>query len=225
MHTIIFKIYVLLHQSAYVNACLDLRRSQLPYPQLRTATNPDTMDDRPPPYSEGPNSPPPPYDKGQEQLDLISEWLDDKLDRWHPRPARFFESHDWDRDILQKAFLETLYVVIEDLQRPAQRVILRLHGEPWHMPIEWGHVEYSRETHEKRRWSRIWFHQAIVDEWDEAKLIEHFILLREEQYFLENCRDKFENYERYLQAEAAQGRVWAYQAPTGFIPRRPGDVD
>lgn len=148
------------------------------------------------------------------QTQLIDSWLSDQNDLNHAKPAVFWASEDWDRDVVQRDFLDTLKQVVTDEYPRIQRSIHRLSGERWRIPYLTWETVYERPV--KKDFWYLWFHQDWIDNWSLDLIKEWFIYLKDEAYWAEDFKKKCEGREDWLELNPDSARYH----PPGFIPKR-----
>lgn len=156
---------------------------------------------------------------------MLSQWQEDRDDRFHPLPREFFIGCGWalPDDVLEEVvFCETLTVLVRDWQASIQRLVHCL-TQLYHIPILWDDVENSAYTNEKAPWNRIFQNASrYFERWDRATLIERLVLLREELHYLDNCHRElslWDAHEQDLKTRTGRTRT-DLRANQLFSPRR-----
>lgn len=154
------------------------------------------------------------------QRALLNGWLDDKNDLTHAPPAQWFASIEWTQEVIKAVFIESLWVLVEDLHPRVMQEVRHLSGEQWNIPITWRMLEWTQ----KKPWRPIWFNQAEVDDWDIPKICDHFHHLRDELNHMEAQLTKLIEYQTFLRAELARGNNLSRWRPDGLVLKRRHEV-
>lgn len=151
------------------------------------------------------------------QRALLNSWLEDKNGRTHPSARGFMMKTDWDHEVIEQVFLETLGVLKEDWLAPTQRSCTRLRA----LGV---HITFQQVMHtQKVDWWDLWFHQDKVDRWSVQTICGHFIALRVEFELMIDCKLRCERYERVVARCRETGEPWNWDGRF-LIPRRSGDI-